>query len=941
MRTRPIVSTLLVLMLHSALTSTANAEIVGWWTLDDGSGTSAHDSSGYGNNVVFHGDPQWVAGYLGSGVAFDGSGDYLDCGAYAPSLDIVGELTVTAWIQPGVTLRDHKICGNITMGPNGGGYMMAIYSNDRVELEVRSGAGTSAPPNRPGGGVALQAGTWHFLAATYSETPEGSLIRTYVDGLLDQELTSTIVMSRSAETFKIGRHPNAPGAGEFTGVMDDVRVYNHVLSDDELQEVMLGKGPQSKIASAPRPEDEEADAPRDVTLGWTPGIYGQKHDVYFGPVFEDVNNADRSNPLDVLVEQGQDANTYDPGILDYGQTYYWRIDDINTTDSTISRGNVWSFQVEPFAYPIPFESITATASSSDGASAGPAGTVDGSGLVDGLHSTNTKKMWLSKTDDPGPAWIQYDFDRPYKLHQILVWNYNGPFILTGYGLKDVTVEYSEDGDTWVELPGVTEFARAPGADGYASNTAINLAGLVAQSVRFTAASNWGGPIFGQYGLSEVQFLYVPVQARYPSPKPGAEDIPVDVTLRWRAGREAAQHDLYMDPDEQVVIDSSAFVAAPDQPHYGPLSLDVGTTYYWRVNEVNATETPATIEGDVWSFSTVSYLVVDDFESYNDDIEAGTTIFDTWIDGLTNNTGSTVGYWEAPFAEQNVVHGGKQSMPLFYDNTGSAAYSEAELPLESQDWTRAGITTLVLHFHGDPANRAEQLYVKINGAKTLYKGPAVDLTRPRWATWSIDLASAGTNLKKVTSLVIGVGDGAAGGQGVVYIDDIRLYASAPTAALEEIWIETEAAATISAPLSILSSIAGASGGRCIQVAPNTAFATANPPAQGVATYPFTVQGGTYVIRARIAIPAANQDGFWFRIQGATADKALHASGWCQWNMVAPGADWHWDDVHSSQSSPPNQTVNWTMPAGSYTLQIAYMDAGATPPVLDALMIVRVD
>ena len=62
---------------------------------------------------------------------------------------------MTAWIKPAATFRDHKIGGNINTGPNGGGYMMGIYSNDMVELEVRSSAGTSAPPNRPGGGTVL------------------------------------------------------------------------------------------------------------------------------------------------------------------------------------------------------------------------------------------------------------------------------------------------------------------------------------------------------------------------------------------------------------------------------------------------------------------------------------------------------------------------------------------------------------------------------------------------------------------------------------------------------------------------------------------------------------------------------------------------------------------------------------------------------------------
>jgi len=64
---------------------------------------------------------------------------------------------------------------------------------------------------------------------------------------------------------------------------------------------------------------------------------------------------------------------------------------------------------------------------------------------------------------------------------------------------------------------------------------------VAKSVRITANSNWGGPIFNQYGLSEVRFLYIPVNAREASPDSGATDVELDVTLRWRPGREVAGH----------------------------------------------------------------------------------------------------------------------------------------------------------------------------------------------------------------------------------------------------------------------------------------------------------------------------------------------------------------------------------------------------------------
>jgi len=430
-------------------------------------------------------------------LQFDGTDDYLGCGVYEPSLDIVGELTVTAWVKPGAVTRDHKICGNITTGSEGGGYMMGIYSNNQVELEVRSSAGTSAQPNRPGSGTALQTNTWYFLAATYSQTADWDVITTYVNGVFDREEITTIAMAPSSGTFKIGCDPSAPGAGQFRGVIDDVRVYDHVLTESELSDAMLGKWPDSEIAFAPDPEDEQIDVPRDAILGWTPGIYAQSYDVYFGKVFEDVGNADRNNPLNVLVKRDQDVNTYNPGLLDFGQIYFWRIDDINTADSTINKGDVWSFKTETVLHQIPVDKITVTAFSSQDADSKPEKTIDESGLVNDLHSNDTKTMWVSDISDPGSAWIQYDFDKVYKLQEMLVWNYNGSLILTGFGMRDVTVQYSSDGTTWAVLPDVNELERAPGKKDYACNNIIDFDGVTARSVRITANSNWGGAIFSQ------------------------------------------------------------------------------------------------------------------------------------------------------------------------------------------------------------------------------------------------------------------------------------------------------------------------------------------------------------------------------------------------------------------------------------------------------------
>ncbi|GAI52551.1 unnamed protein product, partial [marine sediment metagenome] len=119
---------------------------------------------------------------------------------------------------------------------------------------------------------------------------------------------------------------------------------------------------------------------------------------------------------------------------------------------------------------------------------------------------------------------------------------------------------------------------------------------------------------------------------------------------------------------------------------------LGTTYYWRVDEVNEAETTTTWQSDIWNFTTHDHIIVDDFEDYND--YPPNEIWFTWVDGYGVSTnGATVGY-PAPdflagehYVETAIVHGGSQSMPFFYDNTGAAAYSEGKRTFAvPQDWT---------------------------------------------------------------------------------------------------------------------------------------------------------------------------------------------------------------------------------------------------------------
>ncbi|MCH8118822.1 MAG: discoidin domain-containing protein [Planctomycetes bacterium] len=528
-------------------------------------------------------------------------------------------------------------------------------------------------------------------------------------------------------------------------------------------------------ASNPYPADMEPDAPYKVVLSWTPGEFAAPtngHKVYFGENFNDVNDA--------IGGVAQDANSYAPAQrLDFGTTYYWRVDEVNAppTSQIEFKGEVWSFTTEPVAYPIAGENIIATASSTGQPGMGPENTINGLGLdANDLHSTEATDMWLS-SDEPNGAWIEYELDKVHKLHEMWVWNSNQNLeSVLGFGLKDVTIEYSTNGTDYTTLGTTHEFARAPGTPDYAHNTTVDFGGVTAKFVRLTANSNWGG-ILPQYGLSEVRFFSIPVFAREPSPDSGTTDVAVDVTLGFRAGREAAQHDVYLSTDEQAVIDSTAGVTTVTETSYGPLSLDLGTTYYWKINEVNEAETTTTWQGEIWNFTTPEFFVVDGFEDYND--YPPDEIWSTWVDGYgVPANGATAGY-PAPdflagehYVETTIVHGGEQAMPFFYDNTGTATYSEGERTFAvPQDWTKAGVQTLALYFNGTPGNTG-QLYVKVNGSKVVYDGDAGNLARAGWQAWNIDLASFGTNLQSVTTLGIGI-DGS-GASGTLYFDDIRLY-----------------------------------------------------------------------------------------------------------------------------------------------------------------------
>jgi hypothetical protein len=173
------------------------------------------------------------------------------------------------------------------------------------------------------------------------------------------------------------------------------------------------------------------------------------------------------------------------------------------------------------------------------------------------------------------------------------------------------------------------------------------------------------------------------------------------------------------------------------------------------------------------------------ESYNDlneDEPGSNRIYLAWIDGYDNPAinGSIVGHANPPFAEQTIVHGGLQSMPMSYDN--AVGISEATLTLTNQrDWTVKGVDTLTIWFRGESANDAENLYVALNGSAVVNHDNPDAARRATWTEWNVELQAftdQGVNLANVDSITLGLGNKnnpVAGGSGMMYFDDIRLYA----------------------------------------------------------------------------------------------------------------------------------------------------------------------
>jgi len=692
-----------VLVLSTA--GNASADLVAHWKLDEGSGNAVYDSGTSGNDGTFEGDPQWMAGYYGGALEFDGTDDNIDCGN-DDSLNITDEITLSAWIN---VAQRPAVDDWYTIAWKENAYSMYLYGADNTvttlaadfwldtgRADIWDGPDIDIPPN-----------DWAHIAVTFN----GTDFEFYVNGEHDHTQNQPGTIEISAIDFLFTQV-----GSNFAGLIDDVRLYNRALTQAEILAAMEG-GEAYPYALDPKPADGSYIEDTWVNLSWRPGDIAVSHDVYLSDNFDNVNDGTPDAPgfrgnqstTDFII--GFPGFPFPDGLVP-GTTYYWRIDEVNDTEPNSPwKGNVWSFSIPP-----------KTAYNPDPA--------DGAEFVD----PNATFTWTG-----------------------------------GFGAKLHTAYIGSSFD---------EVSNAAGGTPLGSNS-FSPGPLESEKVYYWRVDE-SDPPFTHKG--DVWSFTTPGAVGNPQPANGAVDVSMIATLNWTAADNAASHELYFGADADAV--KNATTASPEYAgskelggeSYDPGGLAWDSSYAWRVDEVYPTET---VKGLVWSLTTADFILVDDFESYNDidpPDTASNRIFDKWADGFgTTTNGALVGNDLPPYAEQTTVHGGAQSMPYFYDNANKT--SEATLTLVwPRDWTAEGVTKLILWFRGTSANSVEQMFVALGNA-AVYHDDASATQIAGWNEWVIDLtAFTSVDLTNVNTITIGFGtkgSPAAGGIGTMYFDDIRL------------------------------------------------------------------------------------------------------------------------------------------------------------------------
>jgi len=310
--------------------------LVAWWTFDTelASSATALDMSGNARHGVLQGDTQWVDGYEGGALQFDGNGDYVNINGYKGILAVDGvqqAFTVANWF---------KTTGNgemVTWGINGTATRLT-WRIDGGSLRTEHNAGNLR------GNTIVNDGEWHHGALVVTEGANLRVPATllYVDGLPDSTFSGSDNAYNLTEgpDVSIGRRADN-NSRHFPGSIDDVRIYSRTL---EIAEIRTLAG-VAELPYGPTPTDGEIDLPAsDVVLAWNPGEGAVEQDVYLGTDAAAVADANTSDATGIYL--GRQAETeLALAELGRGVTYFWKVNGVKADGTAMPAGPVWSFRI--------------------------------------------------------------------------------------------------------------------------------------------------------------------------------------------------------------------------------------------------------------------------------------------------------------------------------------------------------------------------------------------------------------------------------------------------------------------------------------------------------------------------------------------------------------------------------------------------------------------
>ncbi|MHC4389583.1 MAG: LamG domain-containing protein, partial [Planctomycetota bacterium] len=315
-----------------------------WYPYDEGTGDWVYDNSGHGLNASSGevGDGWRLDGAFGGCLEFD---DNIGFDLETRTLEGLGNgITIAVWLDG---YRDGE--QNWVINAGGGSHFVEVIVPDGDDDYVYWRAGNDTNDSL----VWVDAtpedweGDWHHFAFVKDENAGTMKIYFDADVARSKDGAISSLSNVVGKPFSVGAELG--NDSDYVGRMDDLRVYDHALSDKEI--ASLFRGGDIELAWGPSPYDGQADAPYDSDLIWKPGDYAADtngHDVYFGTDWDEVNDAN------ILIHPNVDynrvdANAYELGLLTLGKYYYWRVDEVNDScDASPWKGKVWRFRVADY-----------------------------------------------------------------------------------------------------------------------------------------------------------------------------------------------------------------------------------------------------------------------------------------------------------------------------------------------------------------------------------------------------------------------------------------------------------------------------------------------------------------------------------------------------------------------------------------------------------------